>query len=372
MTKVLIMPDSFKGSYSSDEICDFIDHAILENNQSIETMKIPLSDGGEGFTSFFQKRFEGTNILTVCKNPLFENIETSYYLTKDNIAIIESAKIIGLSLIKNRLNPLITTSFGIGQVFLDAISKGAKTIFLGIGGSSTNDAGCGLLASLGVVFYDKENKSFIPTGGTLGSVYEIDTSKLLVNQKDVDIIVYHDVLNRLTGPLGASNVYAKQKGANEAQIADLEHQMCIFEKFINKAYQKKTKFKGAGAAGGLSIALKCFLNATLKQGIHSLLEMLDFGTLLQDIDFVLTGEGKFDMQSLQGKVIDGLAQYCSKFHVPLIAIVGNNEIIDPSLYPIGLKKVYSLKKGNEPLSETITNTPNRISEVIKEIFNDQI
>ena len=323
--KIVIASDSFKGTLSSLDICHLFKDELVKY-PSIKAEYLPIADGGEGSLEAIAYSLKGHDISLVSKDPYFNDIETQYYIDEDNNAYLETASCAGLTLIKD-LNPSKTTTYGLGQQVRDAINKGSKKIYIFLGGSATNDGGCGLFSALGTKFLNNKGEEFIPVGGTLKDIVRIDNSSTDKFLKDVQIIGMCDVNNPLFGPRGAANVYAPQKGANKEMVVELdkglEHLATIIKKDLHKdiAYSK-----GTGAAGGLGAGILAFANGTLRSGIETILNLIDFDNIISDADYVISGEGRLDEQSFSGKVIRGIAKRCQNRNIKLILIVGNTTL----------------------------------------------
>jgi len=325
MNKFIIISDSFKGTISSKEITEIFDIVSKQIFDNVEVVKIPIADGGEGMLDFISSTIKGKFVSLETLDPYFNKINAEIYISDDNTAYIESAKSIGLNLVKE-LNPSITSSYGVGILIKKAIELGSKKIILGLGGSSTNDGGCGLLSALEVKFTDKNKKEFIPTGKTLKNIDNIDTSvtKQLLN--GVEIVGLCDVENTAYGLNGASYIYAPQKGADDLMIKYLDDNIIYFCNKINEIFNIDiSNVKGGGAAGAIGAGICGIINAKLLPGIDTLLNEIKFDDMVKDADYVFTGEGRYDYQSSQGKVISGLMKYTDKYNIPLIIICGSIE-----------------------------------------------
>lgn len=326
MKKCLVIPDSFKGTMTSIEVCGIMNDAILKHFPDCEVISVPIADGGEGTVDCFLEILGGEKILARTRGPFFEEIETFYGITGDT-AIIEMAAAAGLSLAKSPMNPATATTFGVGQLISDAISKGCKNIILGLGGSCTNDGGAGAAAALGARFLDSDEKEFIPTGGTLSRISEIDLSALKKQMEGITVTAICDIDNPVYGPSGAAFIFAPQKGANAEMTAFLDENL---QAYVNTIHQSLdidvSRLKGGGAAGAMGAGVYAFLGAALKPGIDIVLDSIHFDELLEDCDYIITGEGKLDRQSLGGKAVIGIGRRAAKKNVPVIAVVGCAEI----------------------------------------------
>lgn len=313
--KVLLLPDKFKGTLSAMEIASVMEEAVLSVAPDAEVKSFPVADGGEGSLVAFNRILKGEIISLWVTGPDFEKINANYLLGGDK-AVIELAEASGLLKTKIK-NPLLTTTYGTGELILDAKSRGAKEIILCIGGSATNDMGVGLASALGIKFYDDKNNIFVPTGGNLNKIAKIDFS----NRTDICVTVLCDVKNPLHGKSGAAYVYAPQKGASESEVELLDNNLMHLSGLLKSKYNIDIEnFEGAGAAGGAGAGMKAFFGADLKSGIDTVLSLLPKEEII-NADLVLTGEGRFDLTSLTGKVVGGVAKFF-KGIAPVVAIVG--------------------------------------------------
>ncbi|MFA7011228.1 MAG: glycerate kinase, partial [Bacilli bacterium] len=305
-------------------------------------------------------------------NPYMEKIKSSYLIINNDTCVIELAKTAGIELIKDRGNPLLTSTYGVGEQIRDGLLKGYKHFYIGLGGSATNDGGCGILSALGVKFLNKFGYEFIPTGRTLHLIYDIILDSILSQAKDASFEIFTDVKNPLTGENGATMVYAKQKGASLEMLSVLESNMCFLERLIQNKFGCNTAFEGAGAAGGASIAFHCFLNSKFSNGIDAILKIIKIDDLIKDASLIISGEGKLDSQSFQGKVIDGIAKKAFQFHIPFICICGQIQDIVKNNYPLGLTEAYSLMTESMTLEDALHNTKYNLEQKVKEIINQYL
>lgn len=323
--KIVIASDSFKGTLSSLDICRLFKDEV-SRFPFIEATYLPIADGGEGSLDAIAYSLDGQYVSIVTKDPYFKDIKTKYYLDQNGNAYIETASCAGLTLISN-LDPTKTTTFGVGQQVLDAIGKGSKKVYIFLGGSATNDGGCGLFSVLGTKFYNDKNEEFIPVGGTLKDIVRIDNSLTKKLLSDIQIIGMCDVNNPLFGPHGAAYVYGPQKGADKKMVIALDQGLQNLDKIIKSDLHKSiSQIKGSGAAGGIGAGILAFGNGVLRSGIKTILDLVDFDKAVEDADYVITGEGKLDEQSFSGKVVQGIAERCQKVRVKLILVVGNATI----------------------------------------------
>lgn len=349
MQNFILVPDSFKGTLSAIEVCNIMKSSIKILYKDANIISVPVADGGEGTVDAFLYALGGEKKSIWVSDAFNEQkILAHYAMLKDNIAVIEMAACAGLPLVKNRLEPDKTTTFGVGELIIDAINSGAKKIILGLGGSATNDGGCGMAAALGVKFKDEQDQEFIPTGGTLSQIYKIDMNNIYSKIKDIEFISMCDVDNPLCGRLGASAVFAPQKGADEDMVKSLDEGLAHLAKIIKRDLHIEVKdIKGAGAAGGLGAGSIAFLQSKLTKGIDVILDTINFDELVSKADIVFTGEGKFDSQSLHGKVVMGVANRSQKYKTPVIVVTGAIGENIQEAYNKGITAIFSINK--EPM-----------------------
>lgn len=352
MKKVLLIPDSFKGTMSSSEICEIMKKVISMYYPNSEVISIPVADGGEGSVDSFLSALGGRKEYLTVKGPYFEDVESFYGILPDNTAIIEMAAAAGLPLVGDKKHVERTTTFGVGQLIEHAAKSGCKRIIVGLGGSATNDGGVGAAAALGICFKDATGKTFIPVGETLCEISSIDVSRLSVSIAGVELITMCDINNPLFGPEGAAVVFGPQKGANEDTVklldANLAHLAAIIKKDLGKDI---SNLQGAGAAGGMGGGMVAFFNSRLQMGIETVLDTVQFDSLLAGTDLVFTSEGKIDFQSLHGKVVIGVARRTKKANVPLIAIVGDIGNNIEGAYDEGISAIFSINRLAVPFNE---------------------
>ena len=367
--KILIASDSFKGTFSSLDIC-FLIKKEFSHNSNFEFTCLPIADGGEGSLEAIASNIKGRFISLKTNNPYFRKIKTKYFLDEFNNAYIEVASSAGLNLIKN-LNPLKTSTYGVGEQVLDALKKDAKKIYIFLGGSATNDGGCGLFSALGTKFYNELNEEFIPTGGTLKNITKIDNSLTTKLLKNIEVIGMCDVNNPLYGLNGAAYIYAPQKGATKEDVLKLDEGLKHLDSIIKKDLKKDISLiEGAGAAGGIGASILAFSNGILKKGIEEILNILNFDQLIKDVDYVITGEGKLDKQSFYGKVISGVATHALKHNKNLILLVGSSEITleeAQTLYPC-IKYIFETNPNHLPFNKVKKHAKVMYSQAIHKLL----
>lgn len=318
--KIVIAPDSFKGTLTAYEAALTIAEAFTDAG---ETVQFPVADGGEGTLSCFKSAIGGNYVTTSVANPYLERIEAKFLLSGDT-AVVEVAEAAGLTLVEGRKNARLTSSFGVGELIRSAMDCGAKRIFVALGGSATNDGGAGLAAALGAKFTDAEGLPLLPTGGTLGDVETIDLSQLDRRIGDVKFTALCDVRSKLLGRDGATYTFAPQKGASVDDVETMEQGMASYAEKIYKATGKDVKtLAGGGAAGGIGAALAAYLNAEIAPGAEAVLKAMDFERALSGADVVITGEGRLDKQSFMGKVVGTVAAAAHRAGVKTYCLAGD-------------------------------------------------
>lgn len=309
--KIILAPDSFKGTFSSMEVINHLELGIQKFFPNAEIVKMPIADGGEGTVEAIVTAIGGEIHEKMVIGPLGKKVKAKFAM-KDALAIIEMAESSGITLIHDyEKNPLVTTTYGLGELILEALELGAKEMIIGIGGSATNDGGIGMLQALGIEFKDVAGARIGYGGKYLSEIKDISIENLDPRIKDVKITVICDVTNSLIGPTGATYTYGPQKGANSEQLDLLEMGMLHFEALLRKQFGVDvSKIPGSGAAGGLGAALVVFLSARLTPGIETILDLVAFDAQAMDADLVITGEGRIDGQSVYGKVPIGIGKRC--------------------------------------------------------------
>jgi glycerate kinase len=352
MKNVVLIPDSFKGTMSSEEICAIMERSIKVHYPDASVTSIPVADGGEGSVDAFLQALGGERRTLTVQGPYGEAMEGFYGVVKDTTAVVEMAACAGLPLVGDRLDPSVTTTYGVGELILDAAKKGAKTIIVGLGGSATNDGGCGAAAACGVGFFDSDGNSFVPTGSTMNKVARIDRSTLAKELEGITIITMCDIDNPYWGPTGAAHIFGPQKGADEAMVAFLNQSMKDFAEIIKRDTGVDVQaIPGSGAAGGMGGGMAAFFGSELQMGIETVLDTVNFDSLLDDCDLVLTGEGKIDGQSLRVKVVNGVARRTKVRNVPTLAIVGDIADDVDGAYDEGVTAIFSINRLAIPFKE---------------------
>lgn len=367
MKKIILIPDSFKGTLSAAEFCHISSDVLKKHFPATEIISLPLADGGEGTTDCFLTMDGYTKVTATVKNAFMEDI-TGYYAVKGNTAVMEMAMCASLPSAKGRENPATTTTYGVGQLICHAVENGAKKIILGLGGSCTNDAGTGMAAALGVQFFDKDGNRFIPTGETLDRITAFNTENTDILLKDVEITAMCDIDNPLYGKNGAAYIFAPQKGADSEMVAVLDEKL----KYIASFTEKQTgnnyyDIKGAGAAGGMGFGVCAFLGGSLKPGVNLILETIGFENQLSDTDLIITGEGRLDSQSLSGKAVIGISRIAQKYNVPVIAVVGSVADDVSPVYTQGVTAVFTTNTQPVPFEIAAASTGRNLAFTVENI-----
>jgi glycerate kinase len=363
MMKVLIATDSFKDALTAQAVGEAIEKGFHLANPNVQTTVLPLADGGEGTLQVLMAHQSCTMQHLEVLDPLFRPIEGYYALSEDRqTAFIEMAVASGLELLtSDERNPLKTSTLGTGQLLLDAIQKGVTKIFLGIGGSATNDVGMGMAKALGYRFLDSQGYELSPIGENLSQVRKIDGSqcqhRVALQTRQIEVKIICDVNNPLYGASGAAYVYAAQKGATSAMIEQLDMGSQHFGNLLHQQFNRDFSSQlGAGAAGGMGAGCAAFLNASLHSGIALILQHIGFEEHLKQANLLITGEGKLDHQTQSGKLIKGLTQMAEKYSVPVIALCGALEANPDEIKALGLKAAFCIQTKPVDLFQALQET----------------
>lgn len=354
MEKILLVPDSFKGTLSSRQVCQVMAGQLRRFFPQAQVKSIPVADGGEGSVEAFLAAAGGERRTRTVTGPFGEPVEAFYGILGDGrTAVIEMAACAGLPLAEGRLNPERATTYGVGELLLAAKEAGCTKAILGLGGSCTNDGGVGAAAALGTKFTRADGAAFVPSGGTLGEIAALDVSPVAQALQGMELTAMCDIDNPLYGDAGAAAVFAPQKGADAAMVARLDaglrHLGQVSARCLGRDF---SHLPGAGAAGGLGFGMAAFCGAQLRMGIDAVLDAVGFDSLLPGTDMVFTGEGKIDSQSARGKVVSGVAARCRKAGVPVVAVVGQIGQGFEEMYQQGLTAVFSINRAAQPFAES--------------------
>ncbi|MGB4440491.1 MAG: glycerate kinase [Sedimentibacter sp.] len=377
MKKTVLIPDSFKGTLSSKEICNIIAKSINKHFPECQIISIPVADGGEGSVDCFLTALGGEKIYETVKNPYFEDMQSFYgVINNGEIAVIEMASCAGLPLVEDRKDPRKTSTYGVGQLILAAANRGCKKIIVGLGGSSTNDGGTGAAAAIGVKFYNKWGNEFIPVGGTLKNIEKIDVSNRSKAIENIEIVTMCDIDNPMYGHTGAAYIFGPQKGASKNVVAELDNGLINLCEYIKRDLGIDLKdVPGGGAAGAMGAGMIAFFNSKLQMGIETVLDTVNFNEVIKDADMIFTGEGKIDAQSLRGKVVIGVAKRAKIKNVPVTVIVGgaDDEVLAQA-YEMGVTSIFTINRLPEDFKisklksrENMETTADNIVRLIKSI-----
>lgn len=363
MKKVVVIPDSFKGSMSSEKVADIIGE-VFDANPGYEAVRIPIADGGEGSTNCIFRSMGGEKVTVKVTSPEGKPLEAFYLITPDKKAVIEIAESSGITK-QTSFDALRATTFGFGELIKNALDKGIRSFLLCLGGSATTDCATGMAAALGAKFKDKEGKEFVPAGGTLKDVTSLDLSELDKRIRESEFVVMSDVTNPLYGPKGAAYIYAPQKGANEEQVKLLDEGLRHISEVMKTAgLIPCDNVSGAGAAGGAGYGCAAFLGAKIVSGINAMLDICNFDSLIKDADLIATGEGKFDEQSLMGKVVDGIRKRSG--HIPMVVFCGISDINSETTEKLNISVVEIGR--NMSLEESVKNAEQNLKAAATNYF----
>ncbi len=366
--KIVIAPDKFKNSLTSIEFCNAVEAEVLNVLPNAEILKLPLADGGDGTIEVVNYYLNAIEIQVTVNNPFFEPVKATYLFSKiSKTAFIEMAEASGVKLLEPQdLDCKNATTFGTGEMILHAIEKGAKNIILGIGGSATNDCGIGMATALGYRFLDQNNKEVKPTGANLSQITTIDVSEVHPKLSIVNFEIACDVTNPLYGENGVAYVYAEQKGASKKDIEMLDRGLTDFSKVIGKTFNINPQtIKGAGAAGGMGIASKVFLKGNLKPGIDIMKNLAEFDEKIQGVDWIITGEGKLDHQTLSGKTIQGILSSAKAKNIKVAAFCGVIELSKEAIRGMGISYSDSVIENAKSLDDAMNNGCNYVRQMVK-------
>lgn len=369
--KVLIACDKFKGSLNALDVCQSIARGINKTNTNINCDILPLADGGDGTLEVLQNQFSYKKKSVSTIDPLHRQIET-YYLSNGKSAFIELAKASGIVHLKqHELDILSTTTVGTGQLIKDAIDNGHEEIILSVGGSCSNDLGFGIAYALGYSFINEKGEKLIPNGKNLEFISQIIKAD---NSYDIPITILADVDNPLYGQNGAANIYGPQKGADEETITKLNSSMEKVRSLILKQFDKDIdSFKGAGAAGGVPAGLYgLFPNVNIQNGFEFICQITNLNEKTKQADLVITGEGQFDSQSLQGKVVGQIIRLCQQHNTPVVVVSGQENITVEEIVKLNLLATYQVINYAKNVSDSIANCERYLVEIGEVIGNDEL
>ncbi|MCL6274565.1 glycerate kinase [Muricauda sp. 2012CJ35-5] len=343
--KFVIAPDKYKGSLSGAQFCNAVENGILQVFPKSKIIKKPLADGGDGTLEVVQQYLNATLETVFVQDPLFREINATYLLSQDKkTAYVEMSEASGYKLLQHsEMNCMHTTSLGTGQLIVNALDQGVQKIILGIGGSATNDGGMGLAQALGYRFYDGENNPLEPVGKNLDKVQRIEKEHLHPRLNAVAVQVACDVNNPFYGAKGAAHIYGAQKGASPEEIEILDNGLRQFAQVIHLTFGLDVQgIPGAGAAGGMGAGAKVFMDAELTSGVDLIMELANFKSAVVDADWIITGEGQLDGQTLSGKTINGVLQVAASHKIPVAALCGSITLTMDQIQDLGLQYAVSI------------------------------
>lgn len=367
--RIVIAPDSFKGSLSSKDVCNALSNGI-KRAVDAEIYEVPIADGGEGTVDAMVLSAGGRISDIEVMGPLSDKVKGYYGILNDGTAVIEMAASSGLYLVPDdKRNPLKTTTYGVGELIKAALDNGCRNFIIGIGGSATNDGGAGMAEALGVKFLDKSGNSIPHGGGNLDKLQSVDISQIDRRVYSSKFIVASDVENPLCGKNGASAVYGPQKGATPEMVEILDANLHHYSDIVKSTIKKDmANIPGAGAAGGLGFGLMAFLNAELKPGIDIVMKVAKLEEKIKSSDIVITGEGNTDYQTAFGKAPSGIAKLAKKYGKPVIVLSGGLGKNYKALYKIGVTSLFSIVDKPMTLKDAMENASDLISDRIEDIM----
>ena len=370
--KIVLAPDKYKGSLTGLEFCNIIE-PILKSVLNAEVIKTPLADGGDGTIEVVNYYLKGNIIKVAVNNPVFKPVLASYlYSESSKIAFIEMAEASGMKLLKTEdQNCMYTTTFGTGQLVLNAIKKGAKHIILGIGGSATNDCGIGMACALGYRFFNKNHKEIKPIGSELANITKIDDTLVDKRLKNTQFQIACDVTNPLYGSNGAAHIYAKQKGATDADISYLDNGLKSFSKVLDKYFNLQTQqIQGAGAAGGMGAGTVAFLNGELLPGINLIKQIAKFDVKIKNADWIIICEGKLDLQTMTGKTIQGVLSSANAQKIKAAAFCGTIDLEENSIETLGINYADAVMNYANNLEDAMQNSFDYLKQIAQKFTTE--
>ncbi|MGO2891970.1 glycerate kinase [Enterococcus devriesei] len=372
MKKTFVLaPDSFKESMSAKTACEAMARGIRKVLPEAEIIQVPMADGGEGTVDALVDGSQGTRIDVEVSGPIpTEKVQTYFGLMADKkTAVMEMAKANGIELLsKEKRNPLITSTYGTGEMILAALDQGVEKIIIGIGGSVTNDGGAGMAQALGAHFLDKAGQELAVGGGSLGKLAKIDLSDMDPRVKDTEIIIASDVTNPLVGPKGASQVFGPQKGATKEMVDELDKNLTHYATIIEQDLGIDIVDRpGAGAAGGLGAGLLVFTEAIMQSGVNIVTELTHLAEKISQADYVFTGEGGMDFQTKFGKAPYGVAKIAKKYDKPVFACAGYIGEQVEVLYDEGMTAIFGILAKASTLEEALLSGEENLMRTVENI-----
>lgn len=362
LEKIVVIPDSFKNTMESKEVAEIIKETLIELNSSLKVMTYPIADGGEG-TAIIFSGYLGLELKKIITTNAFGKEIEIEYGSNGEIAVIDIASVVGFGANKGeKLDPSITTTYGIGYVLKKILDEGHVKIYVGLGGSITNDLGLGMVSALGVKFYNENNETFVPVGKSMANIKKIDVTDFSAKG---EIICLSDVKCPLFGDTGAAKMFSKQKGADDEMVERLEEDGKKAVKVISSKLEDFSKYPGSGAAGGLGYAFKTFMNAEINSGIEEIIKISKVEEEVNENTILITGEGKFDEQSIQGKVISGIIDLAKRKKAKVIVVAGCKDGVD-NLQEI--EKVFACSELGRPLEEVRKTCHEDLTKTVIKVY----
>lgn len=369
--KIIVAPDSFKGSLTALEAAQAMAAGVHAYDSTITTVLLPAADGGEGTMHSLVGSTQGKEVSCVVQDPLGRTVEASYGVLGDGeTCVIEIAEASGLMLLREgERNPMITSSYGTGELIRHALDAGFRKFIIGLGGSATNDAGAGMLQALGMKFLSEEGVELNQGGGPLTDLHAIDCSHFDKRIAESNFLIASDVKNPFVGPVGASAVFGPQKGATPEMVAHLDKGLTTFANIVEQQIGISLHASiGAGAAGGAGGAFQAFMPGEMQQGIHVVLQAISFHEHLKDVDLILTGEGKTDVQTLSGKTPFGIAEVARLEGKPVLLISGKvDEESREELLPF-FTELHEVSDGTQSVDELMENAYDFLQQKTKQVM----
>lgn len=369
MRKCVVVSDSFKGTLTSREICTIAKKTIRETFEDCEVITIPVADGGEGTVECFIQAMDAVPVHVEVTGALGNKVD-AVYARLGSTAIIEMAAAAGLPQVGDRKSPGTATTYGVGELIAHAVAAGCKKILLGLGGSATNDGGCGCAAALGAAFYNRNGNRFLPVGDTMCEIEHIDVRAAKDALSGIELDVMCDVTNPLYGKNGAAYIFGPQKGADEAEVIALDHGLRHLSAKIKEALGVNlADLSGAGAAGGMGAGCVAFLGGHIQSGIDAILSAVRFDNYLAGADLVISGEGRVDSQSMLGKVISGIAKRTKAQGIPLIVVAGAVDDSCEDIYSYGVTAVFGTDRSAVDVSQLKNRSRKDYEATLRDIMH---
>ena len=376
MHTFVLAPDSFKESMSAEQACQAMQRGVLQVFPDACCIAVPMADGGEGTVEALLRSLDGQGITCMVTGPLVTQQVSTYFAIVDygRTAVLEMAKANGIHLLAaEQRNPMLTSTYGTGEMIKQALDRGIEKIIIGLGGSVTNDGGAGMAQTLGVQFFNSTGEAIQVCGGNLDQINQIDISQLDARLKNTEILIASDVNNPLCGPNGASAIFGPQKGATPEMVQQLDRNLNHYANLVEASLGISIKnVAGSGAAGGLGFGLMAFADAKLQSGVELIIEQSRLAEKIAQADYVLTGEGKIDSQTALGKTPFGVAQVAQQFNKPVLAFAGLVGEGIESLFDAGFSQIVGINPPDCSLEEALkngeVNLEKAVSKTIKNIW----